>query len=150
IHQITDMRNDAHTATRTFARTRGAAFSSRLISLSVFPLELLSLVIAMFTMCARVPTVWPLAIMYILWLQLRWGRLARLGKSLSPFTYGLLADLYCAYWPLWLAALLSIRNFGFLCVLVFTIVLLLRKLRQLIGEAKGLFAVPVVPRTPLR
>jgi hypothetical protein len=111
----------------------------RLITRVVFPLELASFGIAVFSMSATVPSLWAMAGLYAMWLEVLRRRRKRLGLSMSPISYDLLSDFYFVYWPLWLAMALSVREPVLLAVLAFNILWLLPAIRFLIGNAVRLF-----------
>jgi hypothetical protein len=135
VHQILDLRDDARTGLRTFGTDRGADFLCRLISRVVFPLELASLGVAVVTMAETVPSLWALAALYAVWLEVLRRRLKRFALTPSPVSYDLLADLYFIYWPLLLAGVLCVREPVLLPVLALTIVWLFRAIRALVGNA---------------
>ena len=131
VHQIKDESADLLARVQTVATTRGNAFLRRLLKQIIFPLELVTLVIALFLMSMDLQCVGVAAVIYTFWSVLQMLVLDRNKETrFSVESYTILADFYCFYWPLVLSALLIERNNLFWIVFLFTLVWLVRRLRR--------------------
>jgi 4-hydroxybenzoate polyprenyltransferase len=140
VHQIKDESADLRACVRTVATTRGVAFLRRLLRQIVFPLELVTLVVALFLMSMELQPVGVAAVIYIFWSVLQLLVLDRNNETrFSVESYIILADFYYFYWPLLLSALLIGRDNVFWAVFLFTLVWLFRRLRREIVQVWRVF-----------
>lgn len=125
VHQILDAPNDARAGIRTFGTDHSADVLRAFLTRLLFPLELVSLAVVLLLMGRNIPAVWALAPAYAAWTVIQ---RRRQPWRISPVSYSLLADLYYAYWPLLLSAVLVLRDVAFVGISIFTIVWLFRNL----------------------
>ena len=131
VHQIKDEEADMNAGVQTVATTRGTAFLRMLLKNFIFPLELVSLVLAVIIMAMDLPAVGVAAVLYAFWTTIQLLVLDRGNETrFSVESYTILADFYCFYWPLLLSALLIERNKIFWIVFIFTLAWLFRRLRR--------------------
>ena len=141
VHQIKDESADLLARVQTVATTRGTAFLQRLLRQIVFPLELVTLVIALVLMSMALQPVGAAAVIYIFWTALQLLILDRNKETrFSVESYTILADFYNFYWPLLLSVLLIERNNLFWIVFVFTLVWLFRRLHREIVQVWYVFS----------
>jgi 4-hydroxybenzoate polyprenyltransferase len=142
VHQIKDESADLLARVQTVATTRGTIFLQKFLNQTVFPLELVTLVIAILLMTIDLPSVGVVAVLYLFWTALQLVVLDRKKETrFSIESYTILADFYCFYWPLLLSALLIERNKVFWIVFIFTLVWLFKRLRREIVQVWQVISV---------
>ena len=135
VHQIKDENADLRCSVQTIATTRGTAFLCVLLKRAVFPLEVVSLILAVLLMSVSIAPLGVVAVIYIVWFVVQALLLNRFDNNKYSnhsyiVSYSIFGDFYYICWPLFLSTLLVERYHLLWIVFVITFLWSLRRLRK--------------------